>query len=323
MAYSNETYKKAEQELKHRRSKALVERERHHAEAVAKIPEILLAEEKMSKAGLSAIKSLGMKSGDGEKYIADLAKINLEAQKERQKLLVEAGFPEDYLKAKFTCSKCEDTGFVSGIMCDCFKNLMHSIEYEALCSKFPVDKCRFDNFKLDYYPDGAGTSPKKRVASILEYCKAYADDFGKHSPSLLLYGMTGLGKTHLSLAVAGKAVEKGYGVIYISAQNLFNKLEKEKFGRSDSNTEESVLNCDLLIIDDLGAEFSTQFTVSALYNIINSRQLENKPVIISTNLTPEELSNTYNDRIASRILSNYTLLFFDGNDVRQIKTKEQ
>ena len=115
MAYSNETYKKAEQELKRRRSKALVERERHHAEAVAKIPEILLAEEKMSKAGLSAIKSLGMKSGDGEKYIADLAKINLEAQKERQKLLVGAGFSEDYLKAKFTCTNC--------FSFDCFNSL--------------------------------------------------------------------------------------------------------------------------------------------------------------------------------------------------------
>lgn len=321
MGFSRETYKKAEQEMNRRRNTALAEREARHSHAVELAPEILAVEEKMAQAGLATIKAVGMKSGDGESYIANLARINLQAQEERKNLLKGAGLPENYLDVKYTCPVCEDKGSVSGFVCDCYKNLLRSIEYETICSRFPVDKCRFDNFKLDYYPDGAGTSPKMRMKSVLEYCKAYADDFGKNSPSLLLYGMTGLGKTHLSLAIAGKAVEKGYNVIYMSAQNLFNRLEKEKFGRADGNTEDSILDCDLLIIDDLGAEFSTQFTVSALYNIINSRELEGKPTIISTNLTQEELGSQYNERIASRILSNFTLLFFDGNDIRQIKTR--
>ena len=159
------------------------------------------------------------------------------------------------------------------------------------------------------------------MESVLNYCKEYAADFSRRSPSLLLYGKTGLGKTHLSLAIAGKAVEEGYGVIYSSAQNLFNKLEKDKFGKADTNTEETILDCDLLIIDDLGAEFTTQFTVSALYNIVNSRELEGKPTIISTNLMPEQLTKAYGERIASRILSNYVMLYFDGSDIRQIKTR--
>ncbi|MBP9989276.1 MAG: ATP-binding protein [Ruminococcus sp.] len=321
MAFSKDTYKKAEQELNRRRKKALADRELRHAEAIKKVPEILMVEEEMAQAGLATIKAVGMKSGEGEKYIERLAEINLQAQENRKILLRSAGFSENFLDVEYTCPKCEDKGFVNGFACDCFKNLLRSIEYESLCSKLPVDKCRFDNFRLDYYPDGAGTSPKMRMKSVLEYCKAYADDFHKHSPSLLLYGMTGLGKTHLSLAIAGKAVEKGFGVIYMSAQNLFNQLEKDKFGKSDSNTEEAVLNCDLLIIDDLGTEFSTQFTVAALYNIINSRELENKPTIISTNLSQDELSKHYNERIASRILSNFTMLYFDGNDIRQIKTR--
>ena len=321
MAYSKETYKKAEQELAQRRSRALAERENHHRIAVETVPEILEAEEKMSRAGLATIKAVGMGAADAKEYIQNLSEINLEAQAQRRLLLKSNGFPEDWLDVHYTCKKCEDKGFVSGIMCGCFKELLKSIEYEKLCSKLPVGNCRFDNFKLDYYPDGAGTSPKKRMESVLNYCKAYAADFSRRSPSLLLYGKTGLGKTHLSLAIAGNAVEEGYGVIYSSAQNLFNKLEKDKFGKADANTEEAILDCDLLIIDDLGAEFTTQFTVSALYNIVNSRELESKPTIISTNLMPEQLTKAYGERIASRILSNYVMLYFDGSDIRQIKTR--
>lgn len=321
MAYSKETYKKAEQELAERRSRALAEREEHHRIAVAAVPEILETEEKMSSAGLATIKALGMGADDAKEYIRKLSEINLAAQTQRSLLLKNAGFPENWLDVRYSCKKCEDKGFVNGIMCDCFKELLKSLEYEKLCSNLPVNNCRFDNFKLDYYPEGVGTSPRRRMESVLDFCKTYAAEFSQKSSSLLLYGHTGLGKTHLSLAIAGKVVEAGHGVIYSSAQNLFNKLGKEKFGHSDGNTEENILGCDLLIIDDLGAEFTTQFTVSALYNIVNSRELEGKPTIISTNLTPEQLLSTYSERIASRILNNYTLLRFDGTDIRQIKTR--
>ena len=322
MAYSRETYEKAELELKRRRKNALLAREKRHDEVIEKIPEILELEDTMSKTGLATFKAVGLKEG-GEDYIMNLARINLDAQNKRRDLLKKNGFPEDYLDVYYTCKKCEDKGAKNGFVCECFKTLLQSIEYERLCSKLPIDKCRFDNFRLDYYPDGAGISPKKRMEKVLKFCKAYAEDFSKNSPSLLFYGMTGLGKTHLSLAIAGKAVEGEFGVIYTSAQNLFNRLEREKFGRAeDCNTEQTILDCDLLIIDDLGAEFNTQFTVSALYNIVNSRGLEGKPTIISTNLTPEMISKTYTDRIASRILSDYTIIQFDGADVRQIRTSK-
>lgn len=321
MAYSKETYLKADKEMKRRHSEALLRREARHDEAVKKAPEILEQEEIMARAGLETIKAVGMGS-DSEKYIMNLARINLEAQNKRKALLKANGFPEDWLDIPYSCKVCEDTGSVNGLVCDCYKLLLRSIEYEKLCSKLPIEKCRFDNLNLNFYPDGAGVSPRKRMESVLDYCKAYAEDFSGTSPNLLLYGMTGLGKTHLSLAIAGKAVEDGHGVIYTTSQNLFNQLEREKFGRAeDRNTEQSILECDLLIIDDLGAEFSTQFTLSALYNVVNSRGLEGRPTIISTNLTPEKLRDTYNDRIASRILSNYVILQFDGADIRQLKTR--
>ena len=320
MAFSKDTYDKADREINRRLNEALSERERRHSEAVAKIPELLVIEDAMAQAGLATIKAVGMGNGS-EDFIKKLAEINLDAQDKRRQLLVANGFTEDWLDVRYTCPKCKDKGSVGGYACECYKLLLRSIEYEKLCSKLPVNKCRFDNFKLDYYPEGAGISPRRRMESVLGYCKAYADDFSLSSPSLLLYGKTGLGKTHLSLAIAGKAVEAGYGVIYMTAQNLFNRLEREKFGRGDGeNTEQAILDCDLLIIDDLGSEFSTQLTVSALYNIVNCRGLEEKPTIISTNLVPDELKSTYSDRIASRILSAYTILQFDGADIRQLKT---
>lgn len=320
MAYSKEAYQKAEQELQKRKSSALLEREKRHSEIIEKIPEILSLEEKMSKAGLDTIKAVGMNSEDGIRYVENLARINLSAQEDRRALLKNAGYPEDYLDVKYTCKKCEDNGSVNGFICDCFQTLLQSYEYERLCSKLPVGSYRFDNFRLDFYPDGTSTSPRARMESVLNYCKNYADDFHKTSPSLLLYGKTGLGKTHLSLAIAGKVVEKGYGVIYTSAQNLFNKLEREKFGRSDENTEESILNCDLLIIDDLGTEFITSYTTSELYNIINTRCIENKPTIVNTNFTQKTFLETYNERITSRIFSGFVHLYFEGEDIRQLKS---
>ena len=237
MAFSKDTYERADREIKRRLEEALYQREKRHSEAVAKIPELLEIEDTMAQAGLATIKAVGMGEG-GEDFIKKLAEINLNAQERRRQLLIANGFTHDWLDVRYTCPKCKDKGSVGGYACECYKLLLRSIEYEKLCSKLPVSKCRFDSFKLDYYPDGVGISPRKRMESVLGYCKAYADDFSSSSPSLLLYGKTGLGKTHLSLAIAGKAVEAGYGVIYMTAQNLFNRLEREKFGRGDGeNTE--------------------------------------------------------------------------------------
>ncbi len=322
MTYTPQEYEQARRELDRRRGAAEKVGKAHRDEIASKFPELVTIEQEMANAGLSVIKALGM-GDDSVDYIKQLEKASLNAQKKRAELLKSNGYPEDYLKVKYYCSKCGDKGFKDGFMCSCHKQILKNIAYEKLSGKFPVDKCTFGNFDLNYYPDyGDEITPRKRMSAVYDYCKSYADNFTARSPSLLMLGQTGLGKTHLSLAIAGQVINRGYGVIYASAQNILNKLENEKFGRSESaDTELKLIDCDLLILDDLGTEFSTQFTVSVIYNIINSRLLSAKPTIISTNLSMEQLEKTYSQRISSRILSEYTLLRFDGTDIRQLKTR--
>ena len=325
MAYSKHIYDKALRIISERKIKGEREAEDRHAKAVAVCAEIAELEREMAQCAMDVTKALAMKEKARE-YVESLAKKNLEAQKRIKELLVSNGFAEDYLEVKHFCPVCKDTGFIEGIKCDCLKECMKNLTFNEMSDKFPIEDSTFDDFDLSYYPtqkDENGFVPKQRMAEVYEFCRSYAEDFSKNSDSLIFYGETGLGKTHLSLAIAGEVGAKGYGVIYGSAQNLLNSLEDEKFGRSniDVSAEKSILECDLLIIDDIGAEFSTQFTVAALYNVINSRILARKPVIISTNLTPAEMENKYSRRITSRIYGNYRYLIFSGKDIRQIKNK--
>lgn len=323
MSYSNELLLKATQTLESRRSKAQRIQLARHLEVTDKIPEIAKCEAQLSSTGLDVVKALGM-GKDAEKYIAELAQLNMTVQSLIKKLLVQNGYPENYLETPYTCKKCEDTGFVGGFACECRKELLKKLAKDELAAVSQSSECTFDNFNIDYYPlpvdEALGVSPRKRMSEILEYCKCYAEDFDESSEGLYMHGATGLGKTHLSLAIANVVAEKGYRVIYGSAHNILSTLEKEKFGSGNSNKyEKELLECDLLIIDDLGSEFSTQFTTAAIYNIVNTRINCSKPVIISTNLTETELEAKYTQRITSRIIGNYVSLLFLGKDIRQLK----
>lgn len=322
MSYGKATLLKSSKILSERRSTAQSIQNARHAEVIAALPEIEKYEAALSASGLAVVKALGM-GADASKYIDELSKVNLSVQQDIRKLLTASGYPADYLEVPYTCKKCEDTGFCGGYSCECRKALLKSVALARLEAVSPSKNCRFDNFDPELYPVQAdpayGVSPQSRMREVLEYCRCYADDFDKSSDSLFMHGATGLGKTHLSLAIANVVVERGFEVIYTSAQNLMSSLEKEKFGGGNGEREKEILECDLLIIDDLGSEFSTQFTVSAVYNIINTRINLGKPVIISTNLTGEELEAKYTQRITSRIIGSYVSLLFMGRDIRQIK----
>ena len=322
MGYSERIYRKASEILEQRKASAEANARLNKLTAESKIPQLKELDKEISRLGLDVIKAVGMKE-NAERYIKQLSSKSLEAQAKRVELLKEAGFPEDFLTVKYTCRKCSDTGSVGGYRCDCYSALLKQIAYKELCSDFPIENSTFDNFKLAFYSKNtdpnSGIVPYDRMNDILNFCKSYTNDFDLGSPSIFMYGETGLGKTHLSLAIAGEVVKKGYGVIYSSAQNLFSKMEREHFSReSDNEDTTSILECDLLIIDDLGAEFSTQFTVSSLYNIINTRLQSGLPVIISTNLPIKEFEAKYTRRVTSRIFGCYATLAFFGNDIRQI-----
>ena len=320
MGYRPEIYRQAVETLQQRRMNAETTAHAHRLEAEQKIPALRSLDEMIAQAGLSAAKAIGMKE-DAEKYISDLAEKNLRAQQQRKDLLREAGYPEDYLSIRYTCPKCADTGFEGGVRCDCFDVLLRDIAYDELDSVVSLDKYSFDRFDLSYYSKHTDTKtgivPFQRMQEIKQLCERYAQEFHANSASLFMYGETGLGKTHLSLAIAGQVVRKGYDVIYGSAQNLLDQMEREHFKGENDGATQAILDCDLLILDDLGSEFSTQFTVSSVYNIINTRLLAGKPVIISTNLPVKEFEKRYSRRITSRIFGSYMTLAFCGTDIRQ------
>lgn len=226
----------------------------------------------------------------------------------------------------YDCEKCKDTGYIDGRICDCVKDITKKLTFEELSRDMPIFESRFDNFNLNYYPnkeDESGVNPRKRITTILKLCREYVIAFNPNSsPNLLFMGDSGLGKTHLTLAVVSGVIEKGYNVIYGSAYNLFSAVENEHFSSEKGDSYENMLECDLLVIDDLGTEFSTSFTQSTLYGLINSRILSGRPTIINTNLSMAEIEKRYTPRISSRLIGNYTAKKFVGNDIRQLKAIE-
>ena len=322
MAYSIETIEKARAILEQRRNSAESLASMRHKEVIKKCPEIGILENEVASAGLNIIKALGMKSKDSKKYIDLLAEKNLAAQEKKAALLKSNGFAGDYLEVPYTCKKCSDTGFYNGRFCSCHLKILEQITSEELSKTSRLRLSGFDSFSLEYY---SNPEEKEMMKDVFNFCRDYADDFSTRSDNLYMHGGVGLGKTHLSLAIANEVIKKGYNVVYGSAQNLISKIEREKFGKSSSlegTTEEILFDCDLLIIDDLGVEFSTAFTVSAIYNIINTRLCEGKPTIISSNFDFNEIEKRYEQRLTSRIMGSYKEIEFFGEDIRQLKADE-
>lgn len=239
----------------------------------------------------------------------------------RTALIEQAGGNEADFVPHYRCARCNDTGLVHGKLCSCVSELCKKLTSERLSCEMPLLESTFSSFDLTYYSAvGEKVSPRKRMQSIFNFCKTYAEGFDKNAGNLLFMGKTGLGKTHLSLAIAGVVIEKGYSVIYGPSVKLIGQVEKEHFSRyGSSDALDRLLECDLLIMDDLGTEFINSFSVSVVNNLINSRILENRPTIISTNLTLSELEEKYSPRVASRLIGHYAIKQFLGEDIRQKK----
>lgn len=225
----------------------------------------------------------------------------------------------------YDCNICSDTGYVNGKICDCIHNAAKELLIKDLANSLPIEECRFENFDLNYYQntDVNGNNPRKRMTAILKLCKEYVINFNaKSSESLLFMGDTGLGKTHLTVAITYELLNKGFNVIYGSAYNLFSEMEAEHFERHTNSKYTAAIECDLLVIDDLGGEFVSPYIQSLFYNIVNTRDLANKPTIINTNLSMSDIGNRYTPRVASRLIK-YNAKKFIGNDIRQLKAVEK
>ena len=296
------------------------------AELYSAMPRLREIEKELSESGLKTVRCVISRSTDVNSVIEKLREENLRLQRERAEILNKLQLPSDYLDARFDCPVCKDEGYVDGKMCNCYIKELKKFTYDKLNKSSHLRLSDFSKFNISYYPDitpeGSAVSIRNKMEQIYKFCVSYGNNFCEKSGNILMSGATGLGKTFLSLCIASAAIEKGYGVIYSSAQNLLNNLEKEKFGSSEDGILNDVLECDLLIIDDLGTEFSTSFTVATVYNIINTRINTGKPVIINTNLSLSAMQDIYSERIVSRIIGEYTILKFAGNDIRQLKKLE-
>lgn len=323
MPYRNYIYQKAINILQHRRDNAALELQQKTAQAMQKIPELAEIQQQLSKIGLS-ISTLLFKSDNPQEEIERLKKESLALQQKKKELLISHGFSEDALTLKYSCSACSDSGYIGDRMCSCHRELLKELERNSLQRLAPLNSCTFDSFDINYYPQEAmenGISPREKAEKILNSCRLYAQSFNLHSPSILFMGGTGLGKTHLSLAIANVVINRGFSVVYGTSQNILSDLQNENFGRTDGiyYNEHDVLRADLLIIDDLGTEFKNQYSVACLYNIINTRILKNQPTIISTNFDYDDLERDYNQRITSRLAGAYSTLVLEGNDIRFMK----
>ena len=293
-----------------------------------RFPEIKKLSDQIRDNGIKMAKAaLGSTSNEELEKLSDYQE-KLIYQKNRS--LEENNIPSDYLKLKYDCNICKDTGFVeSGVQCKCFKQKIINSLYRMSNLEKILEKDNFSNFNLDLYPDeiveGYDKSPKENMRDIIMDVYHYIQNFGTYSSdeknNLLFWGKPGLGKTFLCSCIAKDILNNGYTVIYQTSFNLMEIIEKYKFHRNDCTSDDmenfrNLFECDLLIIDDLGTELVNSFITSELFNIINDRLNANKKIIISTNLNPPQIGREYTDRVLSRIIGNFKIYEFYGNDLR-------
>lgn len=311
----------ARAEIDRRRQQAETKAEAKRVEIYARVPELRILDEKQAAAGTSAtrfaLEGEKQKAADALNAVHDIAR-------RRELLLAQNGYTIQDLQPQYSCVSCNDSGRMpNGKICSCYKEAMHNASMREINQSGPLRLCSFDNFRLDVYPlemAGQLRSPRAMMAEVLGYCRDYAADFGPHSPSLYLFGEAGLGKTHLALSIASEVINKGYNVIYVSAQNVFNEISAARYG--NDGIFRSLLEADLLVMDDLGTEFLDSYVRSRLYELVNTR-MHRSPTIYTTNICRQDLLNQrYTEKIASRLLGDCEPLRFFGEDLRLQKLRQ-
>lgn len=298
-----------------------------YKEVYEKLPEFKSLDESISILSVQ----YGKKLLNGDSTALTSLKEELEILRSSKKsLLLSAGFPADYLEPVYDCSDCKDTGYIGNEKCHCFKQAVIRLLYDqSNIKEFPTD-ASFDHFRLDFYSPSlydktTGRSARAMMDDTLKICHRFIDTFGKEFQNLFFYGSVGVGKTFLSTCIAREIMNRECSVVYFSAPQLFNTLSQSKLEKSDvdaRNMADYIFNCDLLIIDDLGSEYTNSFITAQFFTCINERLIHRKSTIISTNLSLESIADLYTERSFSRITSNYALLKIIGDDIRIRKKLE-
>lgn len=301
-----------------RASNKLLEKRRRE-EILEKLPEYRDLENQLMQTVTDMISAVMDKSLPVEEVSANALNKNKEIQRQMDELLEENGYPADYLDPIYTCPICKDKGNTGSDWCECLYSLINKMAAEELNENAPLEKSRFDNFNIERYSDKTDkestVSSRAIMQANFEYCERFAEKFNGKGSGILMVGNTGLGKTHLSLAIANKLIDNGFCVVYGAVTELIRKINSEQFDNAEGDTMSLVKSCDLLILDDLGVENKSDWNASLLYEIINTRQNKRVPMIINTNLDLDELTLCYGDRLSSRMFS-MKVMFFEGTDNR-------
>lgn len=243
----------------------------------------------------------------------------------KKALLEENGYPKNYLNPIYTCKDCKDTGYIDNHPCHCFVQAKLEALYENSNLMDVIDKENFSTFRTDYYSEdyvdeNLSLSPRENIRRVQEACKDFIRHFDTAYENLLFYGPTGVGKTFITHCIAKELLDTSHTVVYLTSLQLFDILEKNKFHRDETYTTDEqiayIIDCDLLIIDDLGTELSNTFTISQLYYLIEERHINKRSTIISTNLSFMDLRDRYSERIFSRFTGYYDFKQIIGNDIR-------
>ena len=304
-----------------KQSRARAEQSARYEEINTRLPEYDALRKESAEVSAEAARAAVMGDMTKRARLADkLASIN----EEKHLLLAAAGYPEDYLDLHYECPACKDTGFIDGRKCNCFKQAAIDLLYNQSNIKKILLLENFSNFNYDWYSEDyvdpvSGISALENIINVTRDVNAFISDFPS-GQNLLFYGDTGVGKTFLTHCIASELLGKGHSVLYLSAIDLFDLFSKYTFDNdSEANYRDAfsqILDCELLIIDDLGTELTNSFTNSRLFYCINERILTGLSTIISTNLSLEELMNTYSERIFSRLTMSYGIYKIFGDDIR-------
>ena len=321
MAYSEQVLRRAQARLAQEKADCESESNARIEQIYDQYPRLREIDRAMRQSVAKAVTVAFRKGEDTTAAIEKIKDENLALQREREWLLEANELDENALEPAVICPHCGGSGYMGAVMCECLRELCRQEQKKELSSLLS-GKETFDSFRLDYYPaerdPKTGENPRSLMQTTFQNCKKYAREFSRKSSSLLFMGGPGLGKTFLSACIARTVADNGFSVVYDTAGKLFADFEATKFG-GETDLTQKYLQCDLLIIDDLGTEMTTQFTLSALYQVINTRLMECKPVIISTNLSTPAISQRYPGPIASRLLGTYKLCPFIGTDIRSLR----
>ena len=320
----SESIRRAKETIASRRAESIASYERRIAEVSAAVPEFAEIDRELQKTGPKIV-AASFGGGDTRVEIEEIRREYEKTAARRREVLAENGYAPDYCDMHYSCEKCSDSGYVGIDLCDCLRReiVQNFLESSGLYSL--TKNQTFDTFCLDYYEK----DDRIVMEQIVSLLKRYADGFDPASSgNLILVGATGLGKTHLCSAVARRVIERGFYVVYESAQGLFGEYEARRFhtnSYTDASEEDDIdrfADCDLLIIDDLGTEITNRFSISCLYYLLNQRLIRHRPTVISTNLRGAELRSRYEDRIMSRVFGEFIPLQFTGSDIRMQKIKK-